>query len=112
MQGADVERLAPDPHDASTPPPRPRAVFRPDIEGLRALAVVLVVSFHAGFPLLPGGYLGVDIFFVISGFVITVSLRQRPDERLGQLLTGFFARRFRRLVPALALCVAVSGLAV
>ncbi len=90
-------------------PPR---TYRPDVDGLRAVAVVAVILNHLDHRLLPGGYLGVDIFFVISGFVITVSLRQRPDERLGQLLTGFFARRFRRLVPALALCVAVSGLAV
>ena len=76
------------------------------------MAVVAVILNHLDHRLLPGGYLGVDIFFVISGFVITASLRQRPDERLGQSIGGFFARRFRRLVPALALCVAVSGLAV
>ena len=86
--------------------------YRPDVDGLRAVAVVAVILNHLDHRLLPGGYLGVDIFFVISGFVITTSLRQHPDERLGQLLGGFFARRFRRLVPALALCVAVSGLAV
>jgi peptidoglycan/LPS O-acetylase OafA/YrhL len=86
--------------------------YRPDVDGLRAVAVVAVILNHLDHRLLPGGYLGVDIFFVISGFVITTSLRHRPDERLGQLLSGFFARRFRRLVPALALCVAVSGMAV
>jgi peptidoglycan/LPS O-acetylase OafA/YrhL len=86
--------------------------YRPDVDGLRAVAVIAVILNHLDHRLLPGGYLGVDIFFVISGFVITTSLRQRADERLAQLLSGFFARRFRRLVPALALCVAVSGLAV
>ena len=90
--------------------PEPR-VYRPDIDGLRALAVVAVILNHIDHRLLPGGYLGVDIFFVISGFVITTSLRQRPAERLSQLLADFFACRCRRLVPALALCVLGSGLA-
>ncbi len=96
-----------------TPDRTPRSpAYRPDIDGLRAVAVVAVILNHLDHRLLPGGYLGVDIFFVISGFVIATSLRQRPDEPLGKLLIGFFARRFRRLVPALALCVAASGLAV
>ena len=90
--------------------PEPRA-YRPDIDGLRALAVVAVILNHLDHRLLPGGYLGVDIFFVISGFVITTSLQQRPAERLSQMLGDFFARRCRRLVPALALCTVASGIA-
>ena len=89
-----------------------RHAYRPDIDGLRAVAVAAVILNHLDHRLLPSGYLGVDIFFVISGFVITLSQRSRPDERPGLLLSGFFARRFRRLVPAFAFCVAVSGLAV
>ena len=84
--------------------------YRPDIDGLRALAVIAVILNHLNDRLLPGGYLGVDIFFVISGFVITTSLRHRPAERLPQFLADFFARRCRRLVPALAVCVLISGL--
>ena len=81
--------------------------FRPDIQGLRAIAVVLVVLYHAGVPGLGGGYVGVDVFFVISGFLIT---RQLVAEylRSGRIsLSGFYARRIRRLLPS-ALTVIVA----
>jgi peptidoglycan/LPS O-acetylase OafA/YrhL len=74
--------------------------FRPDVEGLRAVAVVLVVLFHAGFAPLPGGFVGVDVFFVISGFLITGLI---VDElmRTGTIsLSNFYSRRARRLLPA------------
>jgi peptidoglycan/LPS O-acetylase OafA/YrhL len=81
---------------------------RLDVQGLRALAVAFVVCFHAGLPV-PGGFVGVDVFFVISGFVITSMLaRQRHAGRLR--LRTFYARRFRRLTPALALMVSVTVL--
>jgi peptidoglycan/LPS O-acetylase OafA/YrhL len=77
---------------------------RRDIQGLRAVAVMLVVAFHAGFPL-PGGFVGVDVFFVISGFVITAMLA-REWQRSGSVRLGaFYLRRVRRLTPALALVV-------
>jgi peptidoglycan/LPS O-acetylase OafA/YrhL len=77
--------------------------FRPDIEGLRAVAVVLVVLAHAGVPGVGGGYLGVDVFFVISGFLIT-SLMLRELDRTGRLsLVVFFGRRARRLLPTACL---------
>lgn len=80
--------------------------FRPDIEGLRAIAVLLVVACHAGIPFLAGGYVGVDVFFVISGFLITHLLRAEyvAQRRLDWL--GFYARRIRRLLPAFALMMA------
>jgi len=82
---------------------------RADIQGLRAVAVVLVVAFHAGLPI-PGGFLGVDVFFVISGFVIT-GLLLREFSSAGRLnLRRFYARRFRRLIPALALVVTATVL--
>ena len=84
--------------------------YRLDIDGLRAIAVVAVILNHIDHRLLPGGYLGVDVFFVISGFVITTSLRRHQADSLGSLLRSFYARRCRRLIPALATCVLASGI--
>jgi peptidoglycan/LPS O-acetylase OafA/YrhL len=78
---------------------------RRDVQGLRAVAVLVVVAFHAGLPL-SGGFTGVDMFFVISGFVITgLLLREHRQQRLS--LRTFFARRAKRLLPALALMISV-----
>ncbi len=74
--------------------------FRPDIQGLRALAVVLVILNHARIPGLEGGFIGVDVFFVISGFVITNLLRRQPADSVRANLAHFYARRVRRIVPA------------
>jgi peptidoglycan/LPS O-acetylase OafA/YrhL len=81
--------------------------FRPDIQGLRALAVGLVILAHSGFGTFSGGFVGVDVFFVISGFLIT-SLLMREADRTGRIsLLGFYARRARRILPAAAV-VAVA----
>src|SRR4051812_37373951 len=82
--------------------------FRPDVEGLRAVAIGLVLLTHAGVGLASGGYVGVDVFFVISGFLITRLLAVEL-ERTGRLsLTRFYARRAKRLMPqALAATAAV-----
>lgn len=85
-------------------------MYRREIDGLRALAVLAVILNHFEKSLLPGGYLGVDIFFVISGYVITASLFQRPTVGLGALLGGFYTRRVKRLVPALVTFVLIGGL--
>jgi peptidoglycan/LPS O-acetylase OafA/YrhL len=80
---------------------------RLDVQGLRALAVLMVVAYHAGLPV-PGGFVGVDVFFVISGFVITAMLR-REWEQTGRIRFGaFYLRRFKRLTPALATMVAIT----
>lgn len=81
--------------------------FRPDIQGLRAVAVLLVVAFHAGLPF-PGGFVGVDVFFVISGYVITNMLLREWHEYGHIRLGRFWRRRFFRLTPALALMIAVT----
>ncbi|WP_308291839.1 acyltransferase family protein [Microbacterium jejuense] len=86
--------------------------FRADIQGLRAIAVGAVLLYHAGVPFLPGGYVGVDVFFVISGFLITTHLLQQLQQH-GRLRFGtFYARRARRILPAafvvLALTVAAA----
>ena len=86
------------------------ATFRPDVEGLRGVAVLLVVLFHAGLPV-SGGFIGVDVFFVISGFLIT-GLLLREQGRSGHVsYARFYARRVRRLLPAAAVVVVVTLLA-
>jgi peptidoglycan/LPS O-acetylase OafA/YrhL len=85
-------------------------IYRPDIDGLRALAIILVVLFHAFPGLLPGGFVGVDIFFVISGYLITgiiIEAQVRESFRL----TDFYSRRIKRVFPALILVMACCLLA-
>lgn len=86
--------------------------YRPEIDGLRALAVVAVIIHHFNKNLLPGGFLGVDIFFVISGYVITASLATRTSKDFKDFIGGFYERRIKRLVPALSVFVAIMGLAI
>lgn len=74
--------------------------YRPEIDGLRALAVLPVLFFHAGFPGFSGGFVGVDIFFVISGFLITSILLKEHSEKQYSIVS-FYERRARRLLPAL-----------
>jgi peptidoglycan/LPS O-acetylase OafA/YrhL len=84
--------------------------YRPEIDGLRAIAVIAVIINHANPGLLPSGYLGVDIFFVISGYVITNSLSKGSAKNLGDLLLTFYSRRIKRLFPALIVCVLLTAL--
>lgn len=80
------------------------------LDGIRALAIVAVLVFHLNAPWLPGGFLGVDVFFVVSGFLIT-TLLVREHERTGRIgFRDFWVRRARRLLPALVVTVAVSTL--
>src|ERR1700722_11639769 len=73
--------------------------WRVDIQGLRGVAVLAVVLYHADPKLLPGGFIGVDLFFVISGFLITGMLMRELEERGTISLRRFYARRIRRLLP-------------
>jgi peptidoglycan/LPS O-acetylase OafA/YrhL len=85
--------------------------FRPDIEGLRAIAVLLVVLYHCGVDVFGGGYLGVDVFFVLSGFLIT-SLMLAEIESTQRLSFGaFYGRRARRLLPAATMVIAATVVA-
>jgi len=85
--------------------------FRPDIQGMRALAVGMVVIYHLYPSLLPGGFAGVDVFFVISGFLITGHLL-REYQKTGRIaLLDFWGRRAKRLVPAAALVLTVTWVA-
>jgi peptidoglycan/LPS O-acetylase OafA/YrhL len=93
----------------------PQNQFRTDIEGLRAVAVVAVVLFHAGLPGVGGGFIGVDVFFVVSGFLIT-GLLWREASGTGMVrLARFYGARARRLLPAavtvlVATCIASAVL--
>jgi peptidoglycan/LPS O-acetylase OafA/YrhL len=88
-----------------------KSYFRPDIEGLRAIAIGAVLLFHAGVPWAAGGFIGVDVFFVISGFLIT-GLLVREWSGSGRIdLAVFYARRFRRLLPAALLTIVVTTVA-
>ncbi|AKS31804.1 acyltransferase family protein [Mycolicibacterium goodii] len=85
--------------------------FRPDIEGLRAVAVLAVVLYHAGLPGLRGGFVGVDVFFVVSGFLIT-GLLVGETARTGTVgLASFYAARARRLLPAAAVVLVATSVA-
>jgi peptidoglycan/LPS O-acetylase OafA/YrhL len=83
--------------------------YRPELDGLRALAVLAVLANHLAPTALPGGYLGVDLFFVLSGYVVTRSLAQRrQDSSAGSWVIAFYARRMRRLLPALLACILIT----
>ena len=98
----------------SPPPGRSRApAYRPDIDGLRALAVISVILFHNGIPGFDGGYVGVDVFFVISGYLITQLLEESRDESAPRRLATFYVRRMRRILPALlATCLVTAIVAI
>jgi peptidoglycan/LPS O-acetylase OafA/YrhL len=85
-----------------------RLGFRPDIEGLRAVAIALVVAAHAKVPGLAGGFVGVDVFFVLSGYLITGLLLQEFQQTGRLRLAVFYARRLQRLLPALLLALACT----
>jgi peptidoglycan/LPS O-acetylase OafA/YrhL len=96
----------------SAVPRRSGFAYQPALDGVRALAVAMVLVFHAGFGWMSGGYVGVSVFFTLSGYLIT-SLALVEHERTGALdVRAFYGRRIRRLLPASVLClVAVVALA-
>lgn len=97
---------------ATLPPPAtsvaPGWTFRGDVEGLRAVAILLVVAYHAHLPIARGGFIGVDVFFVLSGFLITGILAAEIRATGRVSLSRFWARRARRLLPAAALVVVAT----
>lgn len=105
--------VRPRPEEVKPSAPRrataPRS-FRPDIEGLRAVAVLVVVAYHAGLGI-SGGYVGVDVFFVISGFLITGQLVKHVEARGVAALPIFYAHRVRRLLPGAAVVVVATVVA-
>src|SRR6187551_161690 len=103
---APATRPAPAPQ-----PGRDSLGHRPDIQGLRAVAVILVALTHAGVPLLTGGYVGVDVFFVLSGFLITGLLLAEAHKNGSISLIDFYVRRARRILPAAALTLLATDVA-
>ena len=81
--------------------------YRSEIDGLRAIAVIPVIMFHAGYSLFSGGFVGVDVFFVISGYLITRIILGELDEGRFSLV-NFYERRARRILPALFLVIFVT----
>lgn len=90
--------------------PRPHAGFRDDIQGLRALAILLVLLHHARIPGIPGGFLGVDLFFVISGFLMGTQIDSKLSAGTFSFL-DFYARRIRRILPASYATLIVTAIA-
>ena len=84
-------------------------LYRPEIDGLRAFAVITVIINHINKDFLPSGYLGVDIFFVISGYVITSSLHLRKNKTFIDFIATFYERRIKRLIPALIIFVLIAS---
>ena len=86
---------------------KPQLHYRPDIDGLRAVAVIPVVLYHAGVQFFSGGYVGVDVFFVISGFLIAgIIAREIQSDRFS--LVNFYERRARRILPALFVVIGAT----
>ena len=88
--------------------PTEQGHFRPDIEGMRAIAILAVLVYHMGVPGFPGGFVGVDVFYVISGFLITGLLKRELIATGRVSLSNFYARRLRRLLPAALVVIAVT----
>jgi peptidoglycan/LPS O-acetylase OafA/YrhL len=92
--------------DAGTPPGDRQ--FRPDVQGLRAIAILLALVYHADIPPFSGGYVGIEVFFVISGFVITGLLLRERDKTGHTSLRSFYGRRARRIIPMATLVIIVT----
>jgi peptidoglycan/LPS O-acetylase OafA/YrhL len=95
--------------EAGTPPGDRK--FRPDVQGMRAIAILLALVYHAGVPGFTGGYVGIEVFFVISGFVITGLLLREREGTGHTSLRSFYGRRARRIIPAASLVIVVTVIA-
>lgn len=89
-------------------PEHPALKLRLDLQGLRAIAVSVVVFAHAGMAGFSGGYVGVDIFFILSGFLITGALYKEFKANGKLNIVGFYSRRLKRLLPAMVFVIAVT----
>lgn len=110
QQRREQERNLSDPLTADQvhPPRKTRRGHQGDIEGLRAIAILAVVLYHAHVSALGGGYVGVDVFFVVSGFLITSLLWGELNDQGRVSFFTFYARRVRRLLPAAVLVIVAT----
>ena len=83
--------------------------YRKELDGFRAFAILAVIINHFNKDILPSGYLGVDIFFVISGYVITSSLASRKSSNFFEFIFSFYSRRIKRLFPSLIFFIPVEN---
>jgi peptidoglycan/LPS O-acetylase OafA/YrhL len=86
--------------------------YRPELDGLRALSVLAVIAYHADLAWIPGGFLGVEVFFVVSGFLITTLMLEERAQTGSVSLRSFWLRRARRLMPALFVMLVALAFAV
>ena len=84
--------------------------YKPELDGLRAFAIIAVIINHINKDIFPYGYLGVDIFFVISGYVITSSLAEKNSENFYDFIVSFYVRRIKRLIPGLIFFVLITSI--
>ena len=89
-----------------------KKVYRKEIDGIRAFAVLAVIFYHLNEKALPSGFLGVDMFFVISGYVITSSLMRDKSINFFNFISNFYERRIRRIIPALIFFIVVFGISI
>ena len=109
MTSVAIDRPAGTGGEAGTPPGDRR--FRPDVQGMRAIAILLAIVYHAGLAGFHGGYVGIEVFFVISGFVITGLLLREREATGSTSIRNFYGRRARRIIPAATLVVIVTVIA-
>mmetsp|Transcript_10063 Transcript_10063/g.22235 ORF Transcript_10063/g.22235 Transcript_10063/m.22235 type:complete len:527 (-) Transcript_10063:204-1784(-) len=107
-QDTFLEHTGDTPHEA-VEPKVPKGKYRADVDGLRAFAVLVVIVYHANESWIPSGFVGVDIFFVISGFVVAASLQGRSGGPAVEFLSSFYARRAKRLLPHSVLAITGSA---
>src|SRR5271170_2980856 len=105
----ETERFPATGNEAGTPPGDRK--FRPDVQGMRAIAILLALVYHAGVPGFSGGYVGIEVFFVISGFVITGLLLREREASGHTSLRSFYGRRVRRIMPAATLVIIAAVIA-
>lgn len=100
-----------DPGTGAKPLPRFGTEYRADLQGMRAVAVLLVLLYHAGLPWFSGGFVGVDVFFVLSGYLITGIVAREIHERGSLSISRFYARRILRIIPAATIVLVAVAVA-